>query len=444
MYADSDQRRRYLPCPHCGAWQVLDFARLRWESDAWPHRAWFECAAQGCVIEHVDKPAMLARGLWIATAGEDGPGPVFPAEELGRWQAREVPGRARGFHIWKAYSLFTSWDGIVAEWLDQKDNPERLRVFTQQVLGEAWEDRGDAPDSEALFAARLPEIRKGRPPVGPVVFTGATDVQGNRLEWAVWGWSEGMTRWLVDWGVIEGDPFDPAIWARHDEMILSRRFEPGGGAEAGVDAWAVDSGYASQAVYNYVRGRAGVLAVDGRHGRTEPFVGAPRKVDVKRNGKRLPKGAMIWPVGTFPLKSDLYGAIRKAILGPDEDGRLRPGTMVLPGEIDLGYAEQLTSEHLRQVETRTGMVTQRWEKLQGRPNEALDIACYARAMAHHLGLDRLTAERWEALRAERYGLGANGDDRQDDLFEVRVAPAAEPAAPETPAPRRRRARGRAR
>lgn len=444
MYAASDQRKRYVPCPQCGAWQVLSFERLRWESDVWPHRAWFECAADGCVIEHTQKPEMLAQGVWITTAGEDGPPASFAADEIERWRARVVPTRARGFHIWKAYSAFSSWDGIVAQWLEQRDNPELLRVFTQQVLGEAWEDRGDAPDSAALFASRIPEIARGAPPVGPVVFTGATDVQGNRLEWAVWGWSEGMTRWLVDWGIIEGDPFDPATWSRHDDMMLSRRYAPGGRAAAGVEAWAVDSGYASQAVYNYARSRPNVFAIDGRHGRTEPFVGAPRKVDVKRDGKRLKGGAMIWPVGTFPLKSDLYGAIRKAIAGRDADGALRPGTMILPGDIDLAYAEQLTAEHLVQVETRTGMVTQRWDKLKGRPNEALDIACYARAMAHHLRLDRLTAEAWAALRAERFGAEPDGDERQPDFFEVRVAPAAEPVGKGGQQARKRRLRGQAR
>lgn len=427
-YARSDKRRRYVPCPHCGAWQVLAFDALKWESDSYPHRAWFQCRDNGCVIEHADKDAMMARGVWIATAGEDGPGQSFPADEIDAWSSRPVQTRIKGFHIWKAYSLFTSWDSIVAEWLEQKDNPDRLRVFTQQVLGEAWEDKGDAPDAEKLFACRVPQIAKGRPPVGPVVFTGATDVQGNRLEWAVWGWSEGMTRWLVDWGVIEGDPMDQATWTAHDEMMLSRHYGPGGGTPAEVDAWAVDSGFASHAVYAYSRGRPRVFAVDGRDGRVEPFVGTPKRVDVKWNGKRVPRGAMLWPVGTFPLKSDLYGSIRRSMMGPDENGALRAGATILPGDIDLGYAEQLTAEHLVEVETRTGMVTHRWEKMQGRPNEALDIACYARAMAYHLGLDRLDPEEWARIRAERFGLrpAAAG---QGDLFETEIKVAV-PAAPE--------------
>lgn len=443
-YMRSDMQRRYVPCPHCGTFQVLKFERMKWESDTWPHRAWFECAANGCVIEHLDKPEMVKAGVWIATAGDDGPGDVIPAEEIEIWAARRVPGRIRGFHIWQAYTLFSSWDSIVAEWFEAKGGHERMRVFTQQVLGEAWEDRGDAPEAEKLHANRVVEFRKGMPPMGPVVFTGATDVQGNRLEWAVWGWSEGMTRWLVDWGVISGDPNEPATWAAHSQMMQSCRYRPGGGREIEVEAWAIDSGYASQMVYNYTRGRPRCFAVDGRDGRTEPFIGSPKKVDIKWNGARIPKGAILWPVGSFGLKSDHYSAIRKTIAGRAEDGSWAPGSMILPGDIDLAYAEQMTAEYLAEVEAKSGVIIRRWEKLSGRPNEALDIACYARAMAYHLKLDRLTADQWAALRAERCGDAC--DAMQADLFEVQVAPPAEPprapAPPPPAAPRARRNRGR--
>lgn len=432
-YEASDKRRRFVPCPHCGAWQVLKFERLKWDSEHWPHRAWFECPASGCVIEHVDKPQMMAAGVWIATASRDddeGPGDWFQPEDLERWRARSVPTRIRGFHVWKAYSLFSSWDSVVAEYLDAKGRPEKERVFVQQVLGEAYEDKGDAPDAELLHKARVEGWRRGSPPSGPLFYTGATDVQGNRLEWAVWGWSEGMTRWLVEWGVIEGDPHDPGTWAEHDRMVTSRSYSAGGGEPRGVEAWAVDSGFASQHVYNYSRGRRGIFAIDGRHGRTEPFIGAARKVDVKLNGKRMKGGAVIWPVGTFPLKSDHYSAIRKTIAGQDEAGAWAPGSMILPGDVPRDYVDQLTAEHLEKVERRSGVVALTWQKLAGRPNEALDIACYARAMAYHVGLDRLTPDEWAAIRAERGAPPADGQTPQPDLFAVQVAaPSPAPAKP---------------
>lgn len=439
-YERSDKRRRYVPCPHCGAYQVLHWDNLKWDSDDWPHRAWFECQAQGCVIEHLDKPDMMASGVWIATAGDDGPGIWFEPAELEMWRARSVPSKVRGFHIWKAYSLFTSWDGIVSDWLEAQGSHERERVFTQQVLGHAWEDKGDAPDAEQLHKRRILRFSKGLPPTGPVILTGATDVQGNRLEWAIWGWSEKMTRWLVDWGVIEGDPYDPAIWAAHDRMVMGCSYAPGGGRSIKPEAWAVDSGYASQAVYNYSRGRPGIYAVDGRHGRTMPFIGAPQKVDVNWQGKRVKGGAVIWPVGTFGLKSDHYSAIRKTIAGPDDTGSWSPGSMILPGDVALEHCEQMTAENLVQKETRTGVIEQKWVKLSGRPNEGLDLACYARAMAYHLGLDRLSDEQWSQLRAERCG-PAPENTEQGDLFEIKVAPGEAPAPAKSTTPRRRGIRG---
>lgn len=441
MYEASDKGRRYVPCPHCGAYQVLTFDQLRWESDLWPHHAWFECLAHGCAIEHVDKPGMMAAGVWIATAGEAAPPMWFEPGELERWQGREVPGRIRGFHVWQAYSLFVSWDAIVAKYLEARDSQERMRAFSQQYLGEAWEDKGDAPDADKLHLRRVAELDRGVPPHhGPVVFTGATDVQGNRLEWAVWGWSEGMTRWLVDWGVIEGDPTDAETWIAHDEVI-ARRYGPQGGMPVQVDLWGVDSGFNSQMVYHYCRGRPNVMALDGRHGRTEPFLGTPKKVDIKFNGQRVKGGAVLWPVGTYPLKSDHYAAIRRTIEGPDADGVWRPGSMILPGDVALDYCEQLTAEYLDTVEHRSGVVAHTWKKMKGRPNEALDIAVYARALAYHLRLDVMTPEQWQALRADRFGAVPEQNDGQGDLFEVRVAPARSVAAETRTQPRRRGVRG---
>lgn len=428
-YEKSDMRRRYAPCPHCGAYHVLKFENLKYRSEEWPHRAYLECPANGCVIEHSEKPAMLANAEWIVTAGDEPPGDWFPAEELEKWRSYTISTRIRGFHIWQAYSLFASWDSIIADWLAAKGNSEKMRVFTQQVLAEPFEDKGEAPDAEMLFKARVVKHELGAPPPGPVVFTGATDVQGNRLEWAVWGWGPGMQRWLVDKGVIEGDPHDREVWAQHDLLLERCKYDLGGVRPVAVEAWAVDSGYASQHVYNYTRGRHGLFAIDGRDGRNEPFIGSPKKVDVKLNGKRVKGGAVIWPVGTFGLKSDLYSAVRKAIAGRNDAGAWPDGSMILPGDIDLAYAEQLTSEHLVTKEAKSGVLTKAWQKLQGRPNEALDIACYARAMAFYLRLDRLTPDEWRALQRER--APEKDEAAQADLFPTRVTPASEQSQRDT-------------
>lgn len=87
-YAESDQRRFFVPCPHCGAYQDLRWPQVRWDQD---HRggAWYQCEHCGDPIYERHKPAMLAQGEWRATAAGDG--------------------RTAGFHLSALYSPFETW-----------------------------------------------------------------------------------------------------------------------------------------------------------------------------------------------------------------------------------------------------------------------------------------------------------------------------------------------
>jgi hypothetical protein len=66
----------------------------------------------------------------------------------------------------------------------------------------------------------------------------------------------------------------------------------------------------------------------------------------------------------------LKPGIGAAIAGQDGAGQWAPGTAMLPADLDLAYAEQLTAEHMVEIEKRSGMVERRWDKLAGRRNEA--------------------------------------------------------------------------
>jgi phage terminase large subunit GpA-like protein len=66
-YEASDQRRYFVPCPHCGAMQWMQFERLRWDKGR-PDTAAYHC--EGCerpIAEH-HKTRMLEQGEWRATA----------------------------------------------------------------------------------------------------------------------------------------------------------------------------------------------------------------------------------------------------------------------------------------------------------------------------------------------------------------------------------------
>src|SRR5262249_48209163 len=62
----TDQRRYFVPCPHCQAMQVLEFARLRWEPGQ-PETVRYLCAVCGRAIGEEHKSRMLSAGERRAT-----------------------------------------------------------------------------------------------------------------------------------------------------------------------------------------------------------------------------------------------------------------------------------------------------------------------------------------------------------------------------------------
>ena len=405
-YEASDKRRYYVQCPHCAHLQVLRWEQLVY-STTFPHNATYTCEADGCSkpIEHHQKAKMLKEGRWISTA----PG----------------PGRHPGFAINALYSPFLPWDEIVKLWIAAKGDPVKEKVFTQQVLGEAYEAKGEAPDYLKL-QGRLEAYRLGRVlPYGVLFLTLGADVQGDRIEWAVWGWGIGKTSWLVDKGIVQGDTADLATWSRF-APVLAKQYLDWQGKAWPIEAVAVDSGFNTQAVYTFVRGAGErVMAVKGMPGHLSPALGTPTQQEVNWEGKRIRAGVILWPVGTWTLKAEFYANLRKTIAGPNEDGLFPIGYVHLPTEIDELYLQQLTAEYLV-THDRKGFQVQEWTKSKDARNEALDCRIYAGAAAVHLGLDRMAPEDWLRLAANR---GAPVDVPQGD-FASMWAPA---VAPERPA-----------
>lgn len=450
-YESSDQRRYYVPCPQCDTFQTL-----RWDSFRHDRRpAFFVCSANGCAIEHHHKDRMLKRGVWLKTYDGDADNPAAPehlaAEDVERWKARSSAGRNPGFAIWQAYSPFVPWDDTATDFERAKGDPKKLKVFTQQVLGEAWKDTVDAPPADKLFEARGGWVR-ARVPSGALFLTGFCDVQKDRLEWGVYAWGPRPTvedmpeAWLIDFGVIAGDPEGGDVWRELDHVV-DRTYPDAWDKPWDIDAFGVDAGYLSNRVYAYGMKRAlprqahephnptttrRVYAVDGRGGwKNPPLWIAKASVAVDFDGRKA--GAVqLWASGTFDLKSDHYHALRQLLAGADEEtGRARVGTLHLGQFTDRDYLAQLTAEQL--VDTETTPPRRVWVCPRGARNEALDIAVGARALAYHLA-STMTPPDWASLAARRYG---EADGVQGDLavvWSANLPNAVRPPAPPASVP----------
>lgn len=409
-----DQRHFQVECPHCGHRQKLEWQRLNYE-DAWPHNAWLECASgNGCVIERHALPRMLAGGAWVAEA----PG----------------PGRHPSFAINALYSPFTTWDRMVAAYLEAKDDPLALMAWWNLWLGESYEQKGDAPEWQELQerTERIAFFAHGMVPRDALFLTSGVDVQQDRLEAVICGWGVGRTRYLIERVVMEGDTNDLKVWGlltdlwRHEWPLI------GGGARF-VEMAAVDAGYRPEMTYSWVRGKQDAprgepraMAVRGINRPTDWVLAtAPKKAEFTPHGRSKRATVQRWDYGAHAAKISLYGAL--GLTGPNDAGQYPPGFVHIAKGFEDGVFQQLVAEQLIPVSKRGGRIEYEWRLKARQRNEVLDCMGMAHAAAINLGLNRITPEGWAALAAER---GAEPPpDGQLDLLRAVVAPAAETARP---------------
>lgn len=395
-YAVSDQQRYHVPCPDCGALQWLKFERLRWDKGQ-PEGAHYICEHCSAGIQERHKTWMMdeANGAgWRATAS------------LEVQEAARQAGIA-GFHISGLYSPlgWLSWEEIARSWEAAQDNTSALKTLKNTVLGETWQEKGEAPEWQRLYERRE-SWRIGSAPTGVLALTAGADVQRDRIEIDIWGWGRGLRSWLVDHVVLEGDTARDEVWGDLTEF-LSTTWAHASGVEMALARLAIDSGDGgtTDQVYRWVRSVGGgmVMAVKGVGGfdRATPVDG-PTYVETSESGRKLKRGVKLWKVAGATFKSETYRWLRLAA-PTDEDlgaGAEWPsGYIHIPAGTTSEWVKQLTAEQLMTIRTRQGYQKLEWQKTRER-NEALDCRVYARAAAWLMGIDRWDERRWQALEAQ--------------------------------------------
>jgi phage terminase large subunit GpA-like protein len=369
----SDQRRYYVPCPDCGEKQVLKWDNLQWPEGK-PEEARYACEHCGVLIEEHKKTSMLGAGEWRAT---------FP-------ERTDIV----GFHINALYSplgLGRTWTQHAKRYLEVKNDPVRLKVFVNQVLGECYEDPDERLDWEELKArvepGALREIASGC-----LVLTAGVDVQKDRLEVQVCGWGRGEQMWAgIDWHVIPGDPLRTEVWEAL-EKYLDQPFINTRGVSMRITSMAVDAGYLPDEVLNFTRTKRnrGVFATKGASARGRQIIARPSKVDFNRRGTVIKQGAELWMVGVDSAKHRFF-----ARLASDRKRGMASERLIHFGEgLPDDYFMQLTAE-IYDPNKRAFI------KLHGRRNEALDTALLAMVAAMHPRLRVHVAKDhdWERIAA---------------------------------------------
>ncbi len=401
--ADESPRRLryYIPCPHCGHEQTL-----KWGGK--------DCAFG---VKYIANDLGEASSVWYACENERCSGTfehheMVVASERGRWKC-EVSGiwtrdamewfgpddqpirtpRSVAFYCWAVYSTWTSWLDLIDEWLKVKGDREKLKTFTNTILGEVWvEDEGERVEWQTLYARR-----ENYPKVPPqaLVLMGGIDTQDDRYEGRVWAFGLGEEAWLVHRFILTGDPASEEL-RRKVGLEIHRQFTRADGVPMRVERWCWDAGghYSDEVEAESIKhGVHWVVPTFGASTYGKPIANFP-----KRRKRKVYKTEL----GTDNAKELIYSRLRIDVPIPWQP---TPGCVHFPIDSDIcdeDELKQITAEKKKSVMAK-GVRVLRWDS-GGRRNEALDCFVYALAALRisqqrfGLDLDQMGAARQAVAR----------------------------------------------
>jgi phage terminase large subunit GpA-like protein len=340
----SDKRFYFVPCPHCEEMQKLEWKHVHWDDDN-PDSVHYVCVHCGAVIEEKEKIKML---------------------DQGEWRASEETNRVAGFHISELYSPWSTWQSMVETFLEVKKHPEQLKTFINTALGEVWRDQGDKIESNHLMTRRE-NYDASLIPDDVLVITAGCDIQKDRIEVQVIGWALDSQSYVVEYHILWGETAHKDVWDDLDTFLKSQ-YKKENGSTLKIACTTIDSGYQTQAVYNFCLGKINrrIFAIKGMSTAGKLIAGKATRV----GKQRVP----LIPVGTDTAKEVIFSWMQV-----DE---VSPGYIHFPSDVDEEYFNQLTSEK-RVITFVKGQKKLIFKPIRTR-NEALDTFVYCLAAFHIL------------------------------------------------------------
>ncbi|MEA2831571.1 MAG: hypothetical protein QOF22_2319, partial [Bradyrhizobium sp.] len=450
VYADSDRRIYWWPCPHCGAWSSAApiahrVMTLEYPADGTLDEveagAYLRCPVNGCVIEEPARLPMMRLGRWIGEGCE--------IDQDGVITGTPVERDTIGFWILGVMSpfLLRGMGGLARELVKAQRNFELsgdetdLREVTVKQLGMPFSQpkRVGSVDAATLAERARQETTTplGVVPTGARFITVAADCQGSHFEWLVRGWGVAGESWVIATGKLPGDPSSsPDDWDRLYDEVLSVAWPLADGSGRSMRPRAVGAdlngpaGTTQQAYQAWSRWRRkpGAVRNYGVIGGREAWSVLPLQ---GANGVRAQRLTVVYPDTTRRAsKIAARGEVPVGRFNPnwfkdDLNGQLKVGE---PGSLYVHCPAALRSKeppHLwfEQVVAETRDALGNWHKPHnGVRNEAMDLMVMTHVLAHLHGLSRIG---WQAPPA-----WARPWDENSMIVATRAAPP--PTKPDGP------------
>lgn len=371
-WQEGDQRRFYVPCPHCGHHQIM-----RWENVTWSGRqsSGIDDAEKDASKEHQPETAGYAceecGSIWDDSQRIAA---IRDAERRGAgWKASKPFKGHASFHAPEMLSTFRRMRDIVQSYLDKLALGD-IQSFVNVSLAEVYAEQGEKADPTGLQVRA--EAYRAEVPAGGLYLTAGIDMQMDRLEAEIVAWGIGEESWSVGYHVLWGDPMKQDVWDDLDDL-LDTTYQHESGAILPISASCLDTGGTqgcTQAAYDYAKGKTGrrLFAIKGASGWGRPIVEKPQR---KQSGQRARK-VDLFLVGVDQAKLMVMRRLAATADAGEKTGG--PGYCHTPADRDAEWYKQLTAEKLvtRYVK---GQPVREWHKPDKARNEALDCRVYALA-----------------------------------------------------------------
>lgn len=349
------EKHYFVPCPHCEEMIELKFAQLRWPDAGEDNMsnadradmAVYVCQRCGSVITDQHKDWMLRNGEWRAV----------------RSDAKNK--KKVGFWINTLYSPFVRFSEIAKEFMDSKDDPDKLQNFVNSWLAEPWEDTKLKTSADTVME-RQTDVPEFTVPQWATFLTGGVDVQESSLYWSIRAWGPYITSQNIAHG--------QALSFQDIERAMNLTYEREDGEQLFVSLVLIDSGYDADSTYDFCAMNSDwALPVKGS---SNPMLSHFKMSKINKADSRA-YGMSLVLVDTDKYKDMIAARMKK------DNGR---GSWMVYDGCDREYAEQVTAE--QKVNEKSGTRTiQRWRPKRSHiDNHYLDTEVYALAAADILGV----------------------------------------------------------
>lgn len=358
----SDQRKFFVPCPHCGKHQVIDWENVKFEWVSRDGRNLPDVESARYVCPHCqsdwsegDRIRAVAQGEWRATRESD----------------------VAGFWISRLYSPFSSIKSCVSDFAQAWQTFD-LQSFYNTVLGTVYDDAETAVEVNELEELKT-DVSVENIPDDVIFCCSGVDQQLDRVESTLLGVAKNKI-YVLDHRIFRdynAERYESPVWDRLINFQKSK-FTTVSGQRVPMLACFLDTsnGKFTQAGYRICAKWKNLHAIKGSSSGTAPII--PVKPTTTGGHELLMLGVNVGKTAvrellTRNLKENPHIGLEISETVPDD------------------YLDQLLSESIKRTVTGT-----RWVKNPGATrNEALDCLVYSYAASRYV----LSKMSWDKLIA---------------------------------------------